>query len=278
MSIFIPGSFQGSAAQALVRLAQVAARPNFELQFSIAQNTALDRLDKEIQAFQDSNFGQGKTALLRIKVARLERQLEAANAFKEIVTSNRLTTRDLLDQLGEMRALADPSTVAEFEAKQDAVLETLDKLRTAVTATNQLGAPDDLGKTKQGGLTDIEAIVHNNFATAADIQDVQDTIDNVAADLSASLTIIEINRDIATNTVASADRSLGEAKFKIDEIVVAERKRQIDKIQELHEQTARILTSVSLAFEAAQFMSDYIAQNTVLPQKIEPGSVLNLFA
>ncbi len=184
----------------------------------------------------------------------------------------------MLDQLGDMRALADPSTVAEFEANLDAVLETLDKLRTAVTATNQLGAPDDLGETKQDGLADIEAIVHNNFATAADIQDVQDTIDNVAADLSASLTIIEINRDIATNTVASADRSLGEAKFKIDEIVVAERKRQIDKIQELHEQTARILTSVSLAFEAAQFMSDYIAQNTVLPQKIEPGSVLNLFA
>jgi hypothetical protein len=264
-----------SATTVLVRLAQAAARPNFELQFSIAQNTALDRLSKEVDAFQDSNFGRAKTALLRIKAARLDRVLVQAKAIKEVVSSNRLTVKDALTQLTELRALADPATVTEFDAKRTELLETLDKLRT--TFPNHLGAPDGLADAKTGGIADIEAIVHNGFATAPDIQAAQDTIDSVTADLSASLTNIEINQDIATNTINSADRSLGEAQLKIDDITIAERKKQIDKIQELQDQTARILTNVSLAFENAQFLTDSIAQNTVLPREIEPGSVLNLF-
>ncbi len=277
MAINFTGSaLFSSAATVLVQLAQAAARPNFELQFNIAQNTQLDRLDKEIEAFQDSSFGRGKTALLRIKAARLGRDLEAAKAYKSVVASNRLTVKDLLDQLDELRGLADPATVAEFDAKRSEVLDTLDKLRTATTS--RLGAPDGLREVKADGLAAIEAIVHNDFATAQDIQGAQDTIDQVTADLTQSLTIIEINQTIATNLVASADRVLGETDLKIEDIEIAERKRQIDKIQELQKHIATILTSVSLAFEGAQLFADYVAQNTVLPREIEPGSVLNLFA
>ncbi|MDH3594024.1 MAG: hypothetical protein OEU09_05045 [Rhodospirillales bacterium] len=273
---FTGSAFFSSTATALVRLAQAAARPNFELQFNIAQNTALARLDKEIEAFQDDDFGRGKTALLRVKATRLDRELAEAKAYKTVVASNRLTVKDALDQLDALRALADPASVSEFEAKRSELLETLDKLRTATTS--RLGAPDGLRQAKADGLAAIEAIVTNDFATPADIQAAQDTIDGLAADFTESLSIVEINQDLTTNLVKSVDRSLDEARLKIDDIEIAERKQQIDKIQALQERTATILTSVSLAFEGAQALSDFIAQNTVLPQEIEPGSVLNLFA
>ena len=269
-------AFYSSTATAMVQLAKAAARPNFELQFNIAQNTALERLNKEIEAFQDDDFGRAKTALLRIKAARLQRELAEAQDYKTAVTSNRLTVKDTLDQLDALRALADPASVTAFEAKRTEVLETLDKLRTATAS--RLGAPDGLGQAKADGLAAIEAIATNDFATAADIQAAQDAIDAVAAEFGQSLSILEVNQGLATNLVKSVDRVLDEARLKIDDITIAERKQQIDKIQELQERTATILTTVSLAFEGAQYMSDFVTQNTVLPQEIEPGSVLNLFA
>lgn len=273
---FTGSAFYSSTATAMVQLAQAAARPNFELQFNIAQNTALERLNKEIEAFQDDDFGRAKTALLRIKAARLERELAEVQDYKTVVASNRLTVKDTLDQLDALRALADPASVTAFEAKRTEVLETLDKLRTATAS--RLGAPDGLGQAKADGLAAIEAIATNDFATAADIQAAQDAIDAVAAEFGQSLSILEVNQGLATNLVKSVDRVLDEARLKIDDITIAERKQQIDKIQELQERTATILTTVSLAFEGAQYMSDFVTQNTVLPQEIEPGSVLNLFA
>ena len=118
----------------------------------------------------------------------------------------------------------------------------------------------------------------NDFASAADIQAAQDTIDGVADAFTRSLPIVEINQGLAANLIESVDRSLDEARLKIDDITIAERKAQIDKIQALQERTATILTSISLAFEGAQYMSDFISQNTVLAPEIGPGSVLNLFA
>ncbi len=273
---FTGSPIYSSTATAMVQLARAAARPNFELQFNIAQNAALERLNKEIEAFQDDDFGRAKTALLRVKAARLERALAEAQDYKSVVTGNRQTVKDALDQLDALRALADPASATAFEAKRSDVLETLDKLRTATASP--LGAPDGLRQAKADGLAAIEAVVTNDFATAADIQGAQDAIDAVAAELGQSLSILEVNQGLATNLVRSVDRSLDEARLKIDDITIAERKQQIDKIQALQERTATILTSVSLAFEGAQFMSDFIAQNTILPQEITPGSVLNLFA
>ncbi len=273
---FTGSAFYSSTTTALVRLAQAAARPNFELQFNIAQNAALERLNKEIEAFQDDDFGRGKTALLRVKASRLERELAEAKDYKTVVTGNRLNVKAVLDQLEALRALADPASVTAFEDKRAEVLETFDKLRTA--APGRLGAPDGLRQAKAEGLAEIEAIVTNDFATAADIQAAQDAIDGVAATFTRTLSIVEVNQVLSANLVTSVDRVLDEARLKIDDITIAERKQQIDKVQALQERTATILTSVSLAFEAAQYMSDFIAQNTVLPQEIEPGSVLNLFA
>ena len=267
--------FVNSVATSLVRLTQAAARPNFELQFNIAQNVELDRLDAKIAKFQESDFGQGKTALLRVKANRLERELEETKAYSATVKTNRLTVKDLQDQLDELRALADPTTTAEFDSKRAEVLETLDKLLTA--RPGRLGAPDGLADAKADGLAAIEAILTNNFTTAADVQAAQDAIDAVRSDLDGSLTIIEINNTLSVNLIKTVDRSLDQAKLKIDDIEIAERKKQIDEIQELHARTATILTTISFAFEAAQAFTDSL-QNSLLPREIEPGSVLNLFA
>ena len=263
-------------AASLAQLAQTAARPSFELRFHLAQNAAIDRLNEKIVEFQEADFGQGKTALLRVKAARLERTLGEAKDYKALVNNNRLLVTESLSELSELRDLADPSTVSAFEDKRTELLGTLDKLRT-LTAS-RLGASDGLSSTKADSIAAIEDIVTNDFATAADITAAQDAIDEVTSDLNASLTIIELNKAAASSLIDSADRGLSEARLRIDDIVVAERKKNIDAIRELEAQTATILSSISLAFEASQFLTQYVDQNAVQPREIDPGSVLNLFA
>lgn len=265
-----------SVSQIFSSLAQQSARPNFEIRFFQAQNTAVERFNKEIAAFQTTDFGKSKTALLRIKAKQLSAALDLGVSFKKYAVSNRQTVKDTLDQLSELRALADPATVTEFDAKRTEVLATIEKLMTAnVTG---LGAPDGLVDLKPQATTDIEGIVHNNFATAADITAAQNTIDSLTTQFSAKLDILEINQDIATTIVDNKNRVISEVNSKIDDIEIAEQKQQIDRIKKLQDDLARTFSGISLAFEGSQFLTDFVNQGAVQDQTIDPGSVLNLFA
>jgi len=265
-----------SVSQIFSSLAQQSARPNFEIRFFQAQNTAVERFNKEIATFQTTDFGKSKTALLRIKAKQLSAALDLGVSFKKYAVSNRQTVKDTLDQLSELRALADPATVTEFDAKRTEVLATIEKLMTAnVTG---LGAPDGLVDLKPQATADIEGIVHNNFATAADITAAQAAIDSLTTQFSAKLDILEINQDIATSIVDNKNRVISEVNSKIDDIEIAEQKQQIDRIKKLQDDLARTFSGISLAFEGSQFLTDFVNQGAVQDQTIDPGSVLNLFA
>ncbi len=275
-SVGIGISSDSGVVQDLVRLSLVAARPAFELDFNNAQNQALARLDDKIQELQSTNFGSGKTALLRVKAARLERELVELRDYKERVSTNRLSVTDILASLSELRALADSSTATEFDAKRTEVLDSLDRLLTAVRS--RFGAPDGLRSAKSDGTDAISSIVTNNFATPTDVQNAQDTIDKLSATLSTASTILESNQDGASKLISSAERGIGDAKKRIDKIVSAERRARIDEIEGERDKVAQLLTSISLAFETNQAFGSFIAQSTVLKPGNDPGSVLNLFA
>lgn len=275
MVTFLTGSNQLSAAQSLAQLSLTAARPNFELQFSIAQNAAIDRLNVEIEKFQESDFGKAKTVLLDIKKKRLQNTLEVARGVDKIVTANQQLLKEQATLLGELRDLANSSTATEFDAKRDELLLSLDKLRAAFS--NPYGAPEGLAGARDDSIAALEAIVTNGFATAADVTAAQDAIDAVTADLDAAKTIVDINEDILDTTIKSADRVLGEVDLKIDQIRNAERSEGIARIKALEEETARILSVLSLSFEGLQGLTQFVTQQTLFQTEPEPGSVLNLF-
>ena len=260
-----------SIAQALSQVAQASVGPAFEVQFNAAQNAAIERYNAELEKFQNSDYGQGETAVLRAKAVRLEKNLELAKIFKTYSTSSRETVKNILDQLSELRDLADPTTSAEFDAKRTEVLDTIDKLSTA--NTSGLGAPDGLATLKAQAKSDIEAIVLANPPT-----DAQTTIDDLTQQFSTKLDILELNQDAASSLVNGKDRVLAEVNSKIDDIQIAERKQQIDKIQKLKDDLGRILGALSLNFEGSKAFGDFLAKNTIQTREPDPGSVLNLFA
>ena len=266
-------SFPNLAGRALTRLAQVSAAPLFEVRFAEAQANAVERFNKEIEQFQSAEFGRSKTALLRAKVARLEFALDQASTFKTFASTNRQSVKDGLDQLNELRALADPSTSAEFDTKRTELLATIETFLTA--NISGLGAPDGLKDLKAQAKAAVEGLSAADPASAAA---AQATIDSLTLDFTAKLDILELNQDSATTLVNSKDRLIGEFKLKIEDIEIVERKTQIDRIKKLEADLAQVFSILSLSFEGAGGFSSYVAENTVLQKELDPGSILNLFA
>ena len=262
-------------AESFARLAQAAARPSFELRFNAAQNAVLDRLDKQIEELQSADLFLGKTAVLRIKADQLQSKVPEIETYRQSVTDNRTTVLDILNDLAEARDLADPGSVAEFDTKLAEAVELVEKLQTSPFAL--IGVDDGLLQTKPQVQADLAAIVTNNFATAADIQAVQDAIDAISSTLTSTLSVLEINDDNAFDTLTALQRQQDEVQRQIDGIETDERQKRLDEVNELREQASRTLTIISLGFEGAQNVSQYLSENLSVGQDPEPGSVLNLF-
>lgn len=262
--------------QSFARLAQAAARPNFELQFNAAQNAVLDRLDQRIEELQAKDLFLGRTAALRVKASQLEARTPELEQYRQRVTDNRTTTLDVLNALGDARNLADPGSVAEFDAKLAEAVELVGRLQTAPFAL--IGIDDGLLQTKPQVEADLAAITTNNFATAADIQAVQDAIDAISDTLGTTLSVLEINDDNAFDALTALQRQQVEVQRQIDNIETDERQQRLDEVNELREQASRTLTIISLGFEGSQNLGNFLSENLRIGQDPEPGSVLNLFA
>ncbi len=262
-------------ARSFAGLAQAAARPAFELSFNAAQNAVLDRLDSQIADLQSEDLFLGKTATLRIKLTQLENRLPEIESYRDTVTNNRTTTLDILNALAAARDLADPGTVAEFDAKLAEAVALVEKLQTQPFAL--IGIDDGLLQTKPQVQADLAAIVTNGFATAGDIQAVQDAIDSVSTTLNGTLAVLEINDDDAFNTLTAIQRQQAEVQRQIDGIENDERQKRLDEVNELREQASRTLSIISLGFEGSQNTTQFLTDNLNLDQRPPPGSVLNLF-
>ncbi len=265
-----------SVAQRIVQASQLSSRPAFELAFFKTQNAVLDRMDAEIAALQEQKATTGATALLETRVTKLERDLIDIKDYEDRTKTNDINVQTVLDQLTDLKALATASTVVEFDALKAEIIDTLNKIETPFF--ERFGAPDGLRKRKTEALSQLESLVHNNFATQGDIDAVNTILDDITLDFINSKAVTKINRDAAFDLMTNTEERVSDLKSQISQIQIEAQGEQTEKIEEKRERFSNILTAVSLAFEASQNITNFVAQNTVLPQEIPPGSVLNLFS
>lgn len=278
MNVYIPQTGdQFNFAQSFARTAQQAAAPAFELQFFATQNAVQDKMAADIEAIlSNTSSTGGQTAHLERKIKALTPKLEQAAAYETRAKHNRDVVKLALVQLTDLRGFADSTTVAEFDAK---LVETLDMLENLLTAGGApIGIVDGLRAAKAQAITDLGAIVHNNFASQADIDAAQATIDTITAELTSSQTLLLINVDIAVNTADSLTETIGRAQHEIDEIEFGARDAQRDRVNDTSDYYARILTSLSLAFDSALALTTAISEATIFSERRETGTVLDYFA
>jgi len=261
---------------AFVKTAQLGARPTFELQFYNAQSAQLDALDRDIAEIQAKSDTTGATALLRTKVSDLERTLEQITDYKTRTDARIGKISIVLEELAALDTFATPATVAEFDAKLAETLDTLAK--TEARAYEFFGVDDKTREHKADAISRLQAIVHNNFAKQKDINAVTAEIATIRANLLESQEIAGTNASAAYTIYSSTNTRLSQIKGQISSINIAANTEAIEKIQERKEYYSQILTVLSLAFEASQNLTNFVATEAVLPKKTDPGSVLNLFS
>jgi hypothetical protein len=260
---------------AFSRTAQLAARPTFELQFYNTQNAQLDALDREIAEIQARSHTTGATALLRTRVTDLERTLEDIGDFKTRTDARIAKITLTLGQLDELTALAAPGTVAEFDAKLTETIDTITK--TEAKTYEFYGVNDRVRQHRADALGRLEGLVHNNFATQQDIDDVLAELATIRTNYLASQQIAGTNANLAYTSYASTNSRLSEIKGRIASINIDANADALAEIEERKQYYSTLLTILSLAFEASQNLTDFVG-NAVQPQTVDPGSVLNLFS
>ncbi|NKB48449.1 MAG: hypothetical protein GKS02_03680 [Alphaproteobacteria bacterium] len=262
--------------QAMVQTSIAAARPAFELQFFLTQDALLEKLNTEIDEINGAVNTKTATALLQVQISRLNNDLETINDYKSRTDAKAERITDTLDFLAELETLAAPGTVAEFDAKLADTITLLQK--TNAPTYERYGVQDRLRKAKNDGLAQLEALVHNNFATQTDIDNAVAVINDIETDYLASQSIVNSNTTIAFNLQQNSIETVGELSRQVSNIKIDALDKATDEVKEKQDRFAQILTAISLSFEASQNITNFVAENVAFPQEIEPGSVLNLFS
>lgn len=277
--MFIPTTnYQSySVGDALVQLSRLAAGPAFELQFSKTQEAVLDRLDREIETLQAVKLQDGLTAHLDLQISDLQREINRVDDYHSRTKTNGINTDTVTSLLTQLNGLADPSTIAAFDAALAETIDGLNKIHTRFP--EPFGIHDGLRSARDAALTTLQALNHNNFATPQDITDVQTALSTLSASFVTPRSVLTQNQTAAFNLLDNNGARITDIQGQIVEIKGTAQTEQLDKIQATRERFSTILTVISLAFEGSQSIANFVADNTILRRTTaEPGTVLSLFA
>ncbi len=264
-----------SVAQEFARVMQASAGPAFELQFFRTQDAVLGRLDDKIAELQTAQNTSGATALLDLSLSSINRDIGELTEYRDRTKSNRLTGDDILADIVTLVGLADAPTVAEFDAAKAVLIESIGKLQTPLF--ERYGAADGLRTKKAEALATLEALTHNNFATAGDVIAVQGALNDLSLELDTALSITRINEESAVKLVSSAISKTVDVETKINDIQIEAKSAQVEEIKKTRERFAAILTAISLSFEISKELVNFVNQGAIFDSEPPPGSVLNLF-
>ncbi len=265
-----------SFAQSFVQTSQLSAGPRFELQFFNTQNAVLEQLNQQVTDIQNGLNTEGATALLNVRIAKLEDDGKQISAYKDTVDRKAKKIEAAIEYITELEGLASAGTVAEFDANAALLYQTLEKAPSPTY--ERFGTPDRFKAAKFGSLATLDALNHNNFATQQDIDDTLATLAAIKQDLNTSKAIVDINADIAFDLQSSNSGKILEVRSGIFDIETAAQAAATAEIAEKQEYYSQVLSVISLAFDASQGFTDFISQSINFEPKTPAGSIMNLFS
>lgn len=270
----VPKPFDFGAA--MVRTSLLAAGPAFELQFFLTQDAILTKLGEEIDNIHNAVNTKGATALLDLQISRLQTDLNDINAYKSRTDAKASRVEDTLSYLIDLSTLADPSSIAEFDTLLASTIHLMQK--TYAPTYERYGVQDRLRGAKTDAIAQLQALVHNDFATQTDIDDTKAILTAIKTDYLASQSIINSNVKIAFTLQSSGRTTLSELTRQVSNIKTEALGAATSKIKAKQQYYSQILTAISLSFEASQSIARFVAESVNLPQEPEPGSILSLFS
>ena len=267
--------FQGpndgfSVARTLGRLAVIAQRPNFELQFNILQNKLIDQLVKKIEKLDDKSVVNNVDVFLELEKKRLQRLTPLVNRFKNQTFMNLANTNGLIDNLDKLKTLASGSDAAAF----DTLLAKIDKELLSIRKVDGLA----IGFNVRDGLLKVrdEGLGISDFSSYGNATDREAAVTSALAKLDSGVLVLLSNLDAISTLKESVGSKLTSVTLQIETVQLADTGEKIAEIKKLREKHSQFLNALSLAFEINQARAELLTEMLLEPPNFGKGTVLDI--
>lgn len=273
----------GSLAQGIAKASVLAARPTMELQINQLQGAVITRLNAKIEA-ATAEIDDSQKALSRhlnstkIKLGGLQ-----ANYEKFIFDNGRnmLTAEGLSEKLVSLDAALQADDTATF----DNLLKEINWMVGAMHLAQgyKIGVPVDDGVsnlqaqglvTFDNGGTVTQATSRADFADDAEAAAAITAATNQTINL---LSIMTINQESGEGLRSATEGKINSTLLQIEITRLATETEKSAEVEKLREHYSQLLQAFSLAFESNVALAEKMAGAIFEPDKLQPGSVMNLF-
>ena len=271
--VSILGAFNNqSVGQTMSALANTAARPNFELQFSILQNTLLDQMSVKIEDLQKEKSYNRIDAFLDLERKSLMRSLPHVAKYGKDTEQNKAYLIDMKEELDNLNiAIADGDADAF-----DSAISRFDK-----TSTQKVlyVSGNKTGIHVKDGLMDLrsDGSGFSDYASYADNDARKAAVSELMEKVDLSIAILNNNLDTAYEINDRIQSKLTSINLQIVSTNAASDTEFMSTIEKLRQENANFLKSVSISFEVAQSNAQALSDNIFKGYKPPIGSVLNMF-
>ncbi|MCC7015710.1 MAG: hypothetical protein IT564_00705 [Rhodospirillales bacterium] len=278
----IPDIFAGrSFAYGLANLSTLAGRPNFELQFNILQNTVIDRLNEEIAAVNESSR-ESVDAFLVLSQKKLQTFQANLDSFIFSNSHNAWTLSELVDQLDQLQSALDASDTATLNTVLGKINEVVGKMAVPNGAVVGIFLDDGITAIRRDGLINVTRagakVRVADYSQFTDAAEAQTAIDNARATITTSLNAVLARAEAAERLRQLTDKNLTATLLEIEGAKTAREAELASALTKLREKYAQFLNALSLAFESNQALAEQLSKGLFDPNKVDPGSVLNIFS
>jgi hypothetical protein len=270
-----------SVAYGLATLSTVSARPNFELRFSILQNTVIDRLNEEIAAVNEASR-ESVDAFLVLSQKKLEVFQANIDAFSFANSHNAWTLSELVDKLDQLQSALDASNTTYFNTVLGKINETVGKMTVPNGAVVGIFLDDGITAIRRDGLINVTRsgakVRVTDYSQFTDAAEAQAAIDNARTTITTSLNAVLARAEAELKLRQVTDKNLTATVFQIEAAKTAKEAELASELAKLREKYAQFLNALSLAFESNQALAEQLGKGLFDPNKVDPGSVLNIFS
>lgn len=259
-----------SLGQSLADLANISARPTFELQYSILQNSLLDRLSQKIDEYNNDSGVNKVDAFLTLEKKRLERIIPNITKYTQETTNNYLTAGGMIDDLTSLGSLASGSNADAFNDLRDQINSDLQRIKSVSGLT--------IGMNVKDGLTDLqgEGIGIDDYASYADASSRTDAVTAALAKVQNSLSVLVINLDGARTYQDTVQSKINSVTLQIEATQTADQAEKLQEINKLKDDTANLLKTLSIAFEVNASRSEAFTQALLNSSGTTQGTIADM--
>lgn len=265
----------------LTTLGTTVARPSFELSFNILQNTIIDRLNKEIEAAKESS-SETIDAFLTLSQKKLRAFQENVDRFTVANGHNAWALAELSNNLEELDAALQANDTPAFNAKLRQINDTVGRLTPHDGSAIGIFLDDGTTAMRRDGLVNVTRdgakVKVTDYSQFLDAAEAQTAVDNAQTKIATALNAVLARAEAAAKLGQVTDRNLLAVDTEIEATKTARDAELAAQLAKLREKYAILLNDLSLAFESNQALAEQLGKGLFDPNKVDPGSIVNVFS